>query len=144
MTPAELDAAIGSVVAEYEPIAAAYLFGSCARGDSTARSDLDVGIVFRRRVDSALTQHRMLADMASRLEGLSPSGEVDVVVLESQGPAFQHRALREGRVVYEGDRERRIDFESEAHVRYFDWRPTYEIARRGHRAGFRRWLESRR
>jgi hypothetical protein len=82
--------------------------------------------------------------MASRLEPLAPSGKVDVIALESQGPIFQHRVLAEGRLVYERDRERRIDFEPDAHVRYFDWKPTYEIARRHHRAGFRRWLESRR
>jgi uncharacterized protein len=140
----ELDTAIASVVADYEQIAAAYLFGSLARGDATRRSDLDLGVVLQSRSDTALTHHRPLADLASRLEPLSPSGKVDVVVLDSQGPVFQHRVLRDGRLVYERDRERRVDFESDAYVRYFDWRPTYEIARRRHRAGFRRWLESRR
>ncbi len=144
MTPAELDQAIAGVAADYEPIAAAYVFGSCARGDATQHSDLDVGVVLRKRGEDALTHYRTLADMASRLEPLAPSGKVDVIALESQGPIFQHRVLAEGRLVYERDRERRIDFESDAHVRYFDWKPTYEIARRHHRAGFRRWLESRR
>lgn len=144
MVASELDSAIARVMADYEPIAAAYLFGSFARGDAGPTSDLDVGIVLRNRGEDALAHHRMLADIASRLERLVPSGEADVVVLESQGPVFQHRVLREGRRVYESDRERRIDFESDAHVRYFDWRPTHEIASRNHRAGMRRWLESRR
>jgi uncharacterized protein len=143
MIPAELEAAVARVVGAYEPIAAAYVFGSCARGEATKNSDLDIGIVLRRRGESALDHHRTLADIASRLERLSPSGKVDVMVLESQGPVFQHRVLRDGRLVYEADRERRIDFESDAHVRYFDWAPTYAIAQKAHRAGIRRWLESR-
>ena len=96
------------------------------------------------RGHGAREHHRDLADIAGRLEPLSPSGCVDVVAIESQGPIFQHRVLREGRLVFERDRRRRIDFESDAHVRYFDWKPTYDLARRHRRQGFRRWLESRR
>lgn len=144
MTPEDLDRAIADVVIDYDAIAAVYLFGSVARGDGTPRSDLDLAVLFRKRGEGAREHHRDLADIAGRLEPLSPSGKVDVVAIESQGPIFQHRVLRDGRVVFERDRERRIDFESDAHVRYFDWRPTYELARRHHREGFRRWLESRR
>lgn len=144
MTPADLRTPIANILAEYEPVAAAYLFGSYARGNATQHSDLDIGIVFRRRGDSALTHHRLIGDLANRLERLVPAAKADVVVLEGQSPIFQHRVLAEGRLVYEADRERRIDFESDAHVRYFDWKPTYEIARRRHRAGFRRWLNARR
>jgi predicted nucleotidyltransferase len=142
--PSELDAAIAGVLADYDQVAAGYIFGSMARGAQTRNSDLDVAVVFARRGAGALQHHRDLGDIANRLEGLSPSGRVDVIAIESQGPVFQHRVLAEARLVFERDRWRRIDFESDAHVRYFDWRPTYEIARRAHRRGFRRWLESRR
>lgn len=144
MSRTTLDAEIASVLADYEDVAAGYLFGSLAREEATARSDLDLALLFMRRGEGALEHHRAMADIANRLESLVPSGRIDVVAIESQGPVFQHGVLSEGRLVFERDRDRRIDFESDAHVRYFDWRPTYEIARRHHQKGFRRWLESRR
>ena len=69
---------------------------------------------------------------------------IDLVVLESQGPMFCHRVLSEGRRVYEADRERRVDFESDAYVRYFDFKPTWDIAARHAMAGLRRKLERQR
>jgi hypothetical protein len=53
---------------------------------------------------------------------------VDIVLLESQGPIFCHKVLEEGKLIYEADAERRVDFVSETCVRYFDFLPTYELA----------------
>lgn len=61
-------------------------------------------------------------------------------MLEAQGPIFQHNVLREGIRVLDADRERRIDFEIDATVRAFDYRPTWEIAAREQVEGMRRWL----
>jgi hypothetical protein len=84
----------------------------------------------------------MVGDMASRLETVTSPRPVDVILLEDQGPIFCHQVLSEGRLVYEADRERRLDFESETIVRALDFRPTWEIAARGasHRL---RWLVHR-
>lgn len=61
-----------------------------------------------------------------------------LVLLEAQGPIFQHRVLSEGRLVLDADRSRRIDFESDAYVRYFDFLPTYELAQDQALRGFQR------
>lgn len=45
--------------------------------------------------------------------------------------------------MYEGDRDRRIDFESETMVRAFDFWPTYELATRGKEQALRAWLAKR-
>jgi hypothetical protein len=65
------------------------------------------------------------------------------VDLEAQGPIFCHRVLCEGRRLYEGDHQRRVDFESEVIVRAHDFRPTYDLATRGKPAALRRWLRQR-
>lgn len=135
---------IAPVLASFPEIAAAYVFGSVARGDARPESDLDLGLVFRSRATRAVDIYWTLADIASQLEGAQGWSRIDVVVLEEQGPIFCHRVLLEGGLVYEADRERRIDFESETLVRAFDFWPTYEIAAREHAGGIRRWLARRR
>ena len=68
---------------------------------------------------------------------------VDVVLLEPQGPIFCHRVLCDGWLLYEKDRDRRIDFESETMVRAFDFRPTWELSTRGKVQAIRQWLKTR-
>lgn len=84
----------------------------------------------------------MLADLATRLETLVGGREIDVVVLEPQGPIFCQQVLLEGRLLYEADSERRIDFESETMIRSFDERPAYERAARERDRVLREWLAS--
>lgn len=136
------EAAIAEVCARYPEIAAVYLFGSHARGDAGPDSDVDLGLVFRERGATALDHYRLILDLASRLEGPAGTDRIDLVVLEPQGPIFCHRVLSEGRLVYEGDTERRVDFESDTYSRYFDFKPTYDIATAGALDAVRRRLAS--
>ena len=139
-----LDRALSRVLEAYPEVVAAWLFGSVARGEARPDSDLDLGIVLRRRGDTALDHHRRLRALAADLETVSEGRTIDLVVLESQGPIFCHRVLSEGRLVHDADRERRIDFESDTHVRYFDFLPTWRIAAGVALDGFRDWLQARR
>jgi len=128
------------ILAEYPVVAAAYLFGSCVRGELGDGSDVDVGLVLQRRGETALDHLRTLGELTARLEQATAPWPVDLVVLEPQGPLFCHRVLLEGRLIYEADRARRVDFESDTYVRAFDFRPTFELATRGKRAALKRWL----
>ena len=139
----ELAPGIAEICASYPEIAAAYLFGSRARGDARPDSDLDVGLVLRRRGETAELHHRWLRDLAGRLEALCPGSRVDVVLLEPQGPIFAHRVLCEGVRAYEADRVRRVDFESDTISRALDLLPAHERLARERIHGFRRWLRSR-
>ena len=138
----ELAPRIARILADYEPIAAAYVFGSASRGEMRADSDVDIGLVFRQRGEGKLDHHRMIADLASRLEAVTSPHPVDIVVIEEQGPIFGHRVLLEGRRIYQADEARRVDFESETVLRAIDFRPTYEIAVRNAVDGMRHWLEA--
>jgi predicted nucleotidyltransferase len=123
-------------------IAAAYLFGSLARNEGRPDSDLDLGIVLVRRGEATHGEYMKTLEVAGRLEHLSPGGLVDLVLLEEAGPLFAHRVLLDGRLVYEGDRERRIEFEWKTYVRAFDFRPLYERATRGRLRAIRERLRS--
>lgn len=143
-SPSALDRGIAAVLSGFPEVAAAWLFGSEARGQAGSDSDVDIGLVFRERGATALDHDEALLTIAARLEAVAPGRRIDLVVLEPQGPIFCHRVLSEGRLVYDADPERRIDFESDTYVRYFDFRPTYELAARHALEGFQQWLEGRR
>lgn len=126
---------IGRVLASYPRIAAAWVFGSVARGDAGPQSDLDVAVLMRSPPDSADT--RALLALSTELERFSPSGRVDMVILGPQGSVFRHRVLSEGVLVLDADREARFDFEEWTIREYLDWKPTHDIAMRSTFAGLR-------
>lgn len=123
-------------------MAAAYLFGSVARGSAGPESDVDIGIVYS---DSrARAQHpRVAAELSVEIGKALACDLIDLVDLEAQGSIFCHQVLCEGRRLYESERDRRIDFESGVIIRALDFRPTYELATRGKPAALRRWLRQR-
>ncbi|MBC8073026.1 MAG: nucleotidyltransferase domain-containing protein [Deltaproteobacteria bacterium] len=136
----EIPAAIAAVLSRYPEVSAGWLFGSVARGTAGPGSDLDVGVIYPRGRDAHARVAPQLAMELARATGFE---RVDVVDLAAQGPIFAHRVLCDGRRVYEGDRDRRVDFESDTTARAFDFMPTYRIATADKPAALRRWLAER-
>lgn len=135
---ASIDDAIAGVVARRPEIAAAWLFGSHARGEAREDSDVDIAILFRDPEATAARHHRLLGSLALDLEH-ALGAPIDLAVLvDRTSPIFVHRVLIEGRLVHELDRSRRVAFEARAHVRYLDFQPTWALAARHALAGFSR------
>ena len=126
---------IGTEIAKLDRIAAAWVFGSCARGDARSDSDLDVAVLLRHPEMPGDTA--ALSELAARLERFSPAGRVDVVILGPQGPVFRHRILVEGVLVHDSDSAARLEFEERTTCDYLDWKPTHDIAMRSTFAGLR-------
>lgn len=106
---------------------AVYLFGSVARGDAHAASDVDVGVLYHTLPSDPLDA--LGADVAADLSR-SLGRTVDVVVMNSAPPDLVHRILRDGVIVFEHDRRARIAFEVRARNEYFDLLPTLRLYRR--------------
>lgn len=126
---------IGRVIARHSRVAAAWVFGSIARGEARPDSDLDVAILLRG--DDTPDDVTALYALAGELEACSPSGRVDLVILGPQGPVFRHRVLAEGVLVHDADTEVRLAFEERTIREYLDWKPTHDIAMRSTFAGLR-------
>ena len=131
-----------SILDRHPEIAAAWLFGSAARGELRPDSDVDVGLLLRDPAKKAADVYAMLGDLAARIEVVVAPRTVDVVLLEHQGPVFAHEALIDGLLIVEHDRERRIDFEATTVMRGIDFRPTWELATAGQVEGLRKRLRT--
>ena len=111
-----------------EECVAAWLFGSQARGDARAQSDVDVAVLFGR--PRPVTLDALPTRLHGKLEQ-AVGGEVDLVVLDGADPDLVHRVLRDGVLLAERDRSRRIAFEVRMRNLWFDLEPV----RRAYRSG---------
>jgi predicted nucleotidyltransferase len=103
-----------------EGVLAVYLFGSVARGQAGRSSDVDVGVLYE--VTPPATLEGLGFDLASELEA-AIGRPIDLVVLNRAPADLIHRVLRDGVLVVERDRGRRIEFEVKARNEYFDLAP---------------------
>ena len=122
-----LDALRRHFAAHGDGIAAAYLYGSVARGTARADSDVDVAILFTHAPPATLqglpVEHE---DRLTKATGRP----VQVVVLNEAPPDLVHRILRDGILVCEHDRSARVRFEVRARNEYFDLLPILRRYRR--------------
>lgn len=83
---------------------AVYLCGSEGRGTAGPDSDVDLAVLYAKRPPSTLDSlHLALEADLERLLGRS----IEVVVLNTASADLAHRVLRDGRLLFEGDRSAR-------------------------------------
>jgi predicted nucleotidyltransferase len=127
-----LDTRLEEVLSQFPGVELAVLFGSHARGEERAGSDVDVAIRLaddcheaRRRVELAL--------------GRAAGRDVDVVPLDASPPLLRFEIAREGKVLIERNPQAWADFRARAMLDWWDWAPT---ARMIHAAAIARLRES--
>ena len=106
---------------------AVYVFGSAARGTEGPGSDVDVAVLFDESPPSTLMGPRL--SLEGRLAA-TIGRQVDLVVLNTAAADLVHRVLRDGDLVIERDRSRRIAFEVAKRNEYFDLQPIRDEYRR--------------
>jgi len=105
---------------EPSPPVCAWLFGSVARGDDHAGSDVDVAVLFRERLPATLDGCGFA--IAGRLEA-ALQRPVDLIVINGKPADLVHRVLRDGRLLLDDEPSARVRFEVTARREYFDVLP---------------------
>jgi len=120
-----LRACTATILGKHPWAAAAYLYGSAARG-GPAR-DVDLGIVA-----APLPDHAELVTVGAGIAaalGLDAEA-IDVRLLNGGDPVFLGNFLRDAVLLYEADPEQRIRFEVWAMNQWLDFQPVWERMRR--------------
>jgi len=114
----ELDRAVGGVAARLdEPaVLAIYVFGSRARGEGRAASDLDVAVLEAPGAALSLEAEDRLRRAIRAETGLG----VDLARLEPSSPVLAFEVLEGGRRVFVRDAERADEIEERLLRRYLD------------------------
>ncbi len=121
--PPDLDSrlsALGRALATDANVVALYLFGSRARGDHDALSDVDLALLLRD--SDASVEDRYCAQVSAALG----TDEVSLLFLDRVPVALVESALRDAKLLVSNDEARRLDFEAHAHLRYLDFQPYLE------------------
>ncbi len=100
----EVTAKVKEYLSMRNDIAFAFLFGSSAKGETTALSDLDIAFFFNRRVD-----FDKIYELREDLSGLLRT-EVDVVVLNNASPIIRMQVLKKGAILVNKDRRAYNEF----------------------------------
>jgi uncharacterized protein len=125
---APIEATLRAFFAEHgAELAAAYLFGSVARGTAHAKSDVDIAVL--PMASKTGTLESLQLDLEGELERRL-GRVVQIVVLDHAPPDLVHRVLVDGVLVHEADRSKRIAFEVRARNEYFDILPILQRYRR--------------
>lgn len=116
---AEAAQALARALSRDADVAAAWLYGSRARGGARRGSDVDVAVMLRAGVPAAHRWRKRL-EYADALACALGTDDVDVVILEEAPAALAHRIVRDGLLVVDHDPQRRVQVVEDALRRYLD------------------------
>jgi uncharacterized protein len=129
MDPAAIETQLRNFFAQVggPEIAAAYLFGSVARGTAGPGSDVDLGLLYTD--DPPRTLAGLGLDLENDLERLLGL-PVQVVVLNRAPVDLVVRVLRDGKLLFEGNAVKRVRFEVRSRMEFWDLEPFIRRYRR--------------
>jgi predicted nucleotidyltransferase len=104
-----------------EPVLVAYLFGSHARGEASALSDVDIALLApdvppEDRLDLRI---RVMGGL-STAAGIAES-DPDVIVLDESPLTLTGRVIKDGIVIYSIDESARFEYESRTFREFVDF-----------------------
>ncbi len=114
--------AISRTVSSRPGIAAAYVYGSAARGEATPLSDVDMTLLFVEYLGER-TRRELLAQVTGDLVRRAAGLRFDVRDFEDLPLTVQGRVLAQGALVQSNDDVRRVRFETFVRMQYFDFLP---------------------
>jgi|YNPNPStandDraft_1061719.scaffolds.fasta_scaffold36746_2 predicted nucleotidyltransferase len=122
----ELIQSLAGFMARQPEVRLAYLFGSHARGEANALSDVDLAVWLDERLTAA-EQGRVHVRLMSDLMSLLQRDDIDLVILNRASLLLRHRVLRDGRLLFAADEGERARFATVTIERYLDHRYMYDV-----------------
>lgn len=102
----------------------AYLFGSLAYQNHTLQSDVDLAVYLNKKTEKDFFDRRLdLIKKASQLF----KRDSDIVILNTAPIFLKYVIIKEGKLIFNKNDSKRIDFELKSLNDYFDYMPTLEI-----------------
>lgn len=104
-----------------------YVFGSSARGDTHAHSDVDIAVfidVDLVGADSGTYRAELLTELSCALR----RNDVDLVILNYSPVVLQQRVLRDGAMITSKDERIRVAFTTDTLRKYVDTAPLRRLA----------------
>lgn len=98
------------------------LFGSAARGNVRADSDVDMAVLLDEEEDTS----RLRVEIEAAL-GRAAGRNVDVVYLLDAPPQLRFEVARDGRLLLERVPHTWADFRARAMIDWWDWAPTARL-----------------
>lgn len=98
----------------------AYLFGSEARGTSHKESDVDIGVLFEKKVDPK-DYLKLEGKLIEFFSGIYPKKEINIVNFNIASPLLKQVAILEGKPLYTRSEIDRILFQIQTLREYEDY-----------------------
>lgn len=98
----------------------AYLFGSQANGKANKLSDVDIAVLFNKKL-SNIERFRKKLDIMGSIGSLLKRNDVEVVDLNSAPLTICFSAIENRDLLYVGNNDTRVNFESGTSLRYQDY-----------------------
>ncbi|RJQ46963.1 MAG: nucleotidyltransferase domain-containing protein [Gaiellales bacterium] len=108
-------------------IIAAYLYGSHARAQARPGSDVDIALLLANGRERSAME---MLEIGRELENSSGLKHIDVRFLNDAPLAVKGRILAEGKLLYSGNDDQRVDFEVKTRSLYFDFLPHHRYLQR--------------
>jgi predicted nucleotidyltransferase len=116
----ELRAIVGEALRAEEQVAAGFLFGSVARQEASALSDVDLALVVAESCGGR-DRGRLVRRLLLQLGVNAPGSTFDVRFLDELPVAIAGRAITEGELVFERDAAARVRAEVATRMAYYDF-----------------------
>ncbi|MDD2212064.1 MAG: nucleotidyltransferase domain-containing protein [Clostridia bacterium] len=118
---------LGQALEKYAPdLVTAYLFGSGHEGKTTPLSDIDLAFLLADDLQDAQIETKILLD-AIKILGTE---EIDSLNLNQAPLRFQYSVIKNKRVVFCSNPEKRINFETRVIMNYLDFAPVRSLFNR--------------